>query len=112
MSGACGQGRHRALGQEGEGLRPEELLEKVVDKDSFIAFVMALAAEREDAEKLEREDARYYRYGGAHNWQNSTISAFLYAGLASLDPKPFYRPESAPSWRMLAYFLYCGKIYE
>lgn len=31
-----------------------ELHEKVVDKDSFIAFVRALAAERERAEPIER----------------------------------------------------------
>ena len=33
---------------------PEELLERVTDRDSFIAFVEALAAERADAAEIER----------------------------------------------------------
>lgn len=91
---------------------PEELLDEVVDRDSFIAFVNALAAERLEAEEMERDEPVRYQLGGAHNWQNGTISSFLYGGLAYFDPKPVHQPEAAPSWKMLADFLYHGKIYE
>ena len=90
---------------------PEEFLEKVSDRASFIEFLTALAEEREEAERMERDEPRYQR-GGAHNWQNGSISSFLWASLAYFDAKPFHEPESAPSWRMLAEILYHGKIYE
>ncbi len=93
-------------------MSPEQLLDNVVDRDSFIAFVTALAEEREAAEQLERGEPGRYQLGGAHNWQNGSISAFLYASLAYFDAKPFHTPESIPSWRMIAEILYYGKIYE
>jgi hypothetical protein len=37
-------------------MSPEDLLDEVVDRDSFIAFVRELAAERWEAERMERED--------------------------------------------------------
>ena len=93
-------------------MKPEELLNKVSDRESFIAFVIALAAESEAAEQKERDEPRRYQMGGAHNWQNGTVSSFLYASLAYFDPKPFHKPETAPGWKMFADFLYHGKIYE
>jgi hypothetical protein len=93
-------------------LPPEDLLDGVVDRDSFIAFVAALADEREEAEKMERENPEAYRLGGAKNWQNGDISAFLYAALDYFTEKPFHSPEQTPSWKMFAEFLYCEKIIE
>ncbi len=54
-----------------------ELLERVNDRDSLIAFVEAFIAERESAETLEREQPHRYAMGGALDWQNSDISSFL-----------------------------------
>lgn len=93
-------------------MRPEELLDKVNDKDSFVAFVEALAAEREDAERIEREHPQTYCVDGAHNWKNADIASFLYACLNYFSPKVLVAPESSPSWRMFAHFLYNGKIIE
>ena len=90
-----------------------DYLEQVRDRDTFIAFVEALAAEREEAEKLERERPDYYQLGGALNWQNADISSFLYACLACFDDRPYQKGVSEePSWRGFAEFLYFGKIYE
>lgn len=91
----------------------EELLAHVVDRESFIAFVEALAAERRQAEHLEKEQPLRYQLGGALGWENGDIADFLEAALAyfqegSLGPAP----EPVPSWRMFAEFLYCGKIIE
>lgn len=91
---------------------PEELLDSVVDRDSFITFVQALAEEREEAEQMERDEPVRYQMGGAHDWQNGCISSFLYAALQYFEPKPFHMPDAAPSWRMFAQLLYFGKIYE
>jgi hypothetical protein len=91
---------------------PEELLDRVVDHKSFVEFVTALAKERREAELMERDEPDRYQRGGAHNWQNGSISSFLFASLAYFDSKPFQEPESAPSWKTLADILYHGKIYE
>lgn len=91
---------------------PEDLLAAVIDRDSFVAFVKALAKEREESEKLEREDPGRYQLGGAKNWQNGNISSFLYTALEYFNAKEFHRPEENPSWTMLAEFLYFGKIID
>ncbi len=91
---------------------PEELLVQVADRASFIAFVLALAEEREEAEQCEQREPSLYQCGGAYRWQNQSISSFLYASLEYFEAKPFHEPELVPSWRMLAEILYYGKIYE
>ena len=93
-------------------MKPEELLRRVHDRESFVAFVNALAAEREDAERIERENPQSYMVDGAHNWKNADIASFLYAALDYFEEKPFHKPEGQPSWKMFAEFLYCGKIIE
>lgn len=93
-------------------MSPEELLEKVIDRESFIAFVESLARERETAEQLEQDEPVRYQLGGAHGWQNESISSFLHGCMNYFDPKPFHQPESSPSWKMFAEFLYHGKIWE
>jgi hypothetical protein len=93
-------------------MRCEELLDRVHDRDSFVAFVRALAKEREEAEEIERANPQTYMVDGAYNWKNAHIASFLYAALDYFRDKPFSKPESEPSWRMFADFLYCGKIIE
>jgi hypothetical protein len=90
----------------------DELLDQVTDRDSFIAFVSALAAERREAQRLEQQDPVRYQLGGALNWQNGDIASFLEAALCYFDNSPFHQPEAVPSWRMFAEFLYFGKIIE
>jgi hypothetical protein len=91
---------------------PEELLEAVTDRDTFISFVSALAAEREQAEDIERADPQRYGLDGALGWKNGDIAAFLDAALTYFEETAFHRPERKPSWRMFAEFLYQGKIIE
>jgi len=93
-------------------MRSDELFDEVKDRDSFIAFVRALAEEREAAEKIERADPQRYMVDGVYNWKNADIASFLYAALGYFAEKPFHRPERDPSWRMVADFLYHGKIIE
>lgn len=92
--------------------RPEELLDKVVDQQSFVAFVWALADEREQAENMEREQPVLYSLSGALNWQNGDIPSFLGAALNLLEKKDDSEPDEQPSWKLFADFLYHGKIIE
>ena len=92
-------------------MTPEELLDHVNDRDSFVAFVEALAADRQRAEAMERADPVGYQLGGALVWQNGDISGFLSAALNCFD-HPENRAATESSWRLFAEFLYFGKIYE
>jgi hypothetical protein len=69
---------------------PEDLLDAVVDRESFVAFVLALAEKREEAEYLEREDPVCYRFGGEKKWYNGDISSFLYTALDYLNETEFH----------------------
>lgn len=93
-------------------MKPEDLLEKVHDKETFIAFVEALAAEREEAERIEREHPERYVVDGAYDWKNADIASFLYAALEYFQEKPFHKPDDEPNWKMFAEFLWLGKIVE
>lgn len=91
---------------------PAILLNRVVDRDSFIEFVTALAEERAEAESIEKNNTQSALSGEALGWSNCTISDFLYASLVYFEEKPFHKPEALPSWKMLAEILYFGKIIE
>ena len=90
-----------------------EHLENVKDKETFIAFVRALAEEREQAQELERENPVRYQLGGALDWQNGDIASYLWAALQYFEPAPYREPvKEEPTWKGFAKFLYMGKIYE
>lgn len=96
-----------------ERKRPEDLLDRVADRASFIAFVTALAAEREHAEKIENANPKSYIVDGALDWKNGDIPNFLYAALEYFTDGPLRAPiPDQPNWKMFADFLYCGKIIE
>ena len=88
------------------------LLEKVVDKQTFIEFVQALAEERERAQEIEHTHPNLYIMDGALGWKNGDISSFLSAALECFMAQPVSYSEQNPSWKMLAEFLHFGKIYE
>lgn len=90
-------------------MRSIELLGQVKDRESFLAFVLALVEERELAEKMEKEEPEKYRFSGALGWENGSISSFLSAALACAEDGSHLEEAS---WRGFAEFLYCGKIYE
>ncbi len=89
-----------------------EMRQGVQDRDTFVAFVQALAEERERAQEIEHADPQRYQLDGAHGWKNGDISSYLYACLDYFNTKPFHQPATEPSWRMFADFLYFGKIIE
>jgi hypothetical protein len=83
-----------------------DLLKKVHDRESFIAFASALAEERSRVEEIEKKEQN--PYSSPQGWQNSEISSFLFAALCYFESNE----EPAPSWKMMAEFLYFGKIIE
>jgi hypothetical protein len=93
-------------------MRPEDLLDTVHDRESFIAFASALAEERDRAEQIERDNPGTYIIDGALGWMNGSIGQFIEAGLTHFEPAPDEKPIETPTWKDLAMFLYCGKIIE
>ena len=92
---------------------PGALLDTVINRETFLAFVFSLAENRRQAEAIELAAPERYKWGGADGWQNQTISSFLEASAAGVDHPSWPEPTAEnPSWRDFALFLWMGKIYE
>ena len=99
--------------EQPEYTRPESLLDTVCDRESFIAFVQALANERKLAQEMERDNPSRYTVDGSLGWMNGDIPQFLGAALDYFDAGPLREPiPDQPTWRMFAEILWCGKIIE
>lgn len=93
----------------------DELFDAVTDERSFLQFVNALRADREDEVAKERvSPSATYDTPGANGWYNHTIEDFLECATAWAEDSAFGRTQGVPDnpWRRFAQFLYCGKIYE
>ncbi len=89
---------------------PFDVLQQVTDRESFLAFVRALAADREDEVKKEQVQPGSPYGPGVNGWENDTIERFLHAAVQWAEDSG--RLPEQPSWRAFATFLYCGKGYE
>jgi hypothetical protein len=85
-------------------------LDAVCDEESFVAFVLALAADRDDEVAKEKSGQP-----SIYPWQNGTIEMFLECAAAwataSKRGLPLYQKPENP-WKRCADILYAGKIYE
>jgi hypothetical protein len=94
---------------------PHESLDRVVDEESFIDFLQARAADRENEIEKERENPSSPYGRGKNGWENGSIEAFLGAaaawGVGSMNGLPLLGKSTNP-WRRCADILYAGKIYE
>lgn len=92
-----------------------KLHDAVVDEDSFIRFLSALAADRADEVEKERKRPSSPYGPGANGWENGTIEDFLEAAsawaVASKNGLEFYDKPRNP-WKRCADILFMGKIYE
>ena len=90
-------------------------LDAVCDEQTFIEFVAALAADREDEVAKEKVKPSSPYGPGANGWENGTIEGFLDAAAAwataSEDGLEFYQKPDNP-WKRCADIIYMGKIYE
>lgn len=89
----------------------EKYLDEVNDKESFLAFVKALIAERHEACKIEEANPDRYQLNGALEWNNAGLVDFLDAAVACWEAVPARGPQEA-SWAVFADFQLCGKMYE
>lgn len=92
-----------------------ELLDKVNDAPSFLAFARALSEDR--LASIKEESIRPSSpYGPeALGWENITIEAFLNCAISWAEASNFGLSQGiSPDnhWKQFAVFLYCGKIYE
>ncbi|MGI8494581.1 MAG: hypothetical protein ACR2L1_04610 [Pyrinomonadaceae bacterium] len=85
-----------------------DYLEKVEDKVTFIEFVNALIEERSQAERIEQQGIEKYKSGTALGWHNTNLEGFLQSALVWLVDSG----KDEISWKLMAEFLYSGKIYE
>lgn len=91
-----------------------DYLDNVKDQKSFIVFVKALQADKDDEDLKEKEKPSNPYSHGCNGWENNTISGFLESAVAWAEDTNFrekFEPESN-IWKKLALFLYGGKIYE
>jgi len=93
------------------------LVEVVFNEESFLRFLLVLAADREDSIAKETVQPSSPYGPDANGWENTTIDRFLFAAVrwarASEKGSPLadYEPPSNP-WRRCAEILYAGKCYE
>lgn len=85
-----------------------DCLSKVNDRESFILFVTKLIKDRKSAEEIERANFEKNNFTTASDWENQTIENYLDGAVSWLEDSE----RTDISWKLMAEFLYCGKIYE
>ena len=91
----------------------DELLERVNDEQSFIAFIQALGADFAREQTMNEPLSPYGR--SALGWENGSVDAFLEAaGAWAIDSSRQVAAEvaSANVWQRCASILLAGKFYE
>ena len=92
-----------------------ELVESVCDEQTFIDFISAMAADREDDCRKEELNPSS-PFGPSHNgWENGSIESFLGAAAAwavsSINGLPLMEKTQNP-WKRAAQIIHAGKFYE
>ena len=92
----------------------DQLLEGVADRESFLAFVKALIADRQDEVAKEKVNPGPLWGGGANGWEHGTIEGYLDAAVAWMEDSQgtAWGLPAEPSWKSFATFLHRGKSYE
>lgn len=92
----------------------EDYLDNVVDEKSFIEFAKALQADKEEENRIEKEEPSPPYSQGHNGWENGSIEAFLESSIAWSEDTNFgemFSKDLNP-WRKFANFLLAGKFYE
>jgi hypothetical protein len=92
-----------------------EMASRVDSRESVLAFVHALIADREDEVAKERTHPTTNGSPGANGWENGSIEGFLDGAAAWADVRqengqPLLPDQ--PGWRAFAMFLLAGKYYD
>jgi hypothetical protein len=92
-----------------------ELLNRVNDESSFLAFASALAVDRVKSREKEKSNPSSPYVADANGWENTSIEDFLEAAVAWGEASRLGITQGlslSNPWLRFATFLYCGKIYE
>lgn len=85
-------------------------LDAVTDAASFLTFVAALLADR------QQQEANSGTQNATSEWANNSIASFLEGALSWAEDSDFGTTQDDEiannPWQQFAVFLYCGKIYE
>ncbi len=92
----------------------EDYLDNVIDQNSFLEFVKALQADKENEDLKEKESPASPYSQGHNGWANNTISGYLESSIAWAEDSNFgaNQADASNTWKKLAMFLYGGKFYE
>lgn len=100
------------FGCRAKNMRPEDVIESVEDRSTFLKFARSVHAE---------QFARNHQDPGtpygpdSMGWENASIERFLEAALAWANDSDFGGPvglSAANPWRLFAQFLRAGESYE
>ncbi len=92
----------------------DKYLQKVIDQQSFLEFVHALKADKENEQKKEQQNPSNPYGSGWNDWENSTIEGFLDSAIVWAEASNFGDIFNGDEnlWKKFALFLYSGKFYE
>jgi hypothetical protein len=90
-------------------MTPFELLERVVDKATFLEFSWAMVEEAAQAEQLAREQPEKYKYDDPLGWAHLQVSEVLGQLTVRIEEHPDDQPFT---WKDAAEYLWCAKIIE
>ena len=91
-------------------MKPEELLDSISSRETFLQFLEALIADRCDSIEQEKIAPSSPYSAEANGWENTSIEHFLEAMEAWAKDSQALNDE--PSWRAFAQLLLAGKSYE
>ena len=107
-----GKASSSRCGSSREGVpvvRPEDLIDSVIDEVSFVQFLQALAVDF--AEDLREAQPSHSAYAaGPRGWEHGKVDAYLEAAAAWAQARP--AKPSANTWRRCAEILLAGKYYD
>ncbi len=93
----------------------DELEDQVVDEESFIKFIEALAKDLDEENEQEKKNPSSPFGTGVNGWENKNLSDFLWTmrhwASMSKDGMPYYEKPENP-WQRMANILSAAKIYE
>ena len=92
-----------------------ELENQVIDEESFMKFVEALAKDLDEENKQEKKNPSLSCSAGINGWENKNLSDFLQTMViwadSSKNGMPYYEKPKNP-WQRMANILSAAKIYE
>lgn len=89
-----------------------DLLEKVIDQESFLIFVKALYKDKVEDTKIEKQSPSNSYSSSKNGWETSTIEQFLEHAIGWAEDSSFQEDSNHNLWYQFASFLFAGKIYE